>query len=411
LRSDGKLVAAGGENGIVQIFDAGSRSLLRQMTLHKRPVHSVTFAHDKLHLLSAGDDATVRWWDVASGNQLARLDGHTDYVRTAALSPQSEELIATGGYDHMCKLWDVRSNEQVASFDHGLPIESIAFFPSESLILTAGGQKICCWDISSRRMLHQFQAHQKTVSVVKILQAEDELRVMTGSLDGNIKVFDPATFKTVYSCKYHAPVMSLDLAPDASTLAVGLADGTLSFRKRKPPPKEKGSRYVPKLNAGNYRYFFRNQSVPASEGDLVVAKQKKAALAEHDKLLRKFRYADALDKAIAGQRPEVVFAVIEELNARGGLNLALRGRDSDSLATIVYFLGKHIRDPRYSNDATAISNILLDMYPMHLSTDEDKELIHAFTVLRERTNEEVVACHHFMELRGIIEMIMSSMPQ
>ena len=98
----------------------------------------------------------------------------------------------------------------------------------------------------------------------------------------------------------------------------------------------------------------------------------------------------------------MVFAVIEELNARGGLNLALRGRDSDSLATIVYFLGKHIRDPRYSNDATAISNILLDMYPMHLSTDEDKELIHAFTVLRERTNEEVVACHHFMELRGII---------
>ena len=410
LRSDGKLVAAGGENGIVQIFDAGSRSLLRQMTQHKRPVHCVSFAHDKLHLLSAGDDATVRWWDVASGNQLARLDGHTDYVRTAALSPQSEELIATGGYDHMCKLWDVRSNEQVASFDHGLPIESIAFFPSESLILTAGGQKICCWDVASRRMLHQFQAHQKTISVVKIVQAEGELRVLTGSLDGIIKVFDPATFKMLYSSKYPAPVMSLDIAPDANTLAVGLADGTLSFRKRKPPPKDKRSEYTPKLTAANYRYFFRNQSGPASEEDLVVAKQKKAALAEHDKLLRKFLYADALDKSIATQRPEVVFAVIEELNARGGLHLALRGRDSDSLSTIVYFLGKHIRDPRYTKDAAAISNEILDMYPMPLSTDEDGELIHALSILRERTQQEVVTCKHFMELRGIVEMIMSSMP-
>lgn len=410
LRSDGKLVAAGGENGIVQIFDAGSRSLLRQMSLHKRPVHSVTFAHDKLHLLSAGDDATVRWWDVASGNQISRLDGHTDYVRTAALSPQSEELIATGGYDHMCKLWDVRSAEQVASFDHGLPIESIAFYPSESLILTAGGQKICCWDVATRRMLHQFHAHQKTVSVVKLLQAEGKLRVMTGSLDGMIKVLDPATFQMLYSCKYPAPVTSLDIAPDANTLAVGLADGTLSFRKRKAPPKPKTSEYAPKLNAGNYRYFFRNQSAPASEEDLVVAKQKKAALAEHDKLLRKFRYADALDKSIEGKRPEVVFAVVEELVARGGLTLALRGRDSESLAPIVYFLGKHISDPRYSKDANTIAHEILDMYPMSLSPDEDQELIHALKILKERTQEEILACQSFMELKGIIEMIMNAMP-
>jgi hypothetical protein len=34
---------------------------------------------------------------VPSGSQIGRMDGHTDYVRTAALSPNSEELIATGG--------------------------------------------------------------------------------------------------------------------------------------------------------------------------------------------------------------------------------------------------------------------------------------------------------------------------
>lgn len=398
---------------MVQIFDAGSRSLLRQMTSHKRAVHSVTFAHDKLHLLSAGDDATVRWWDVASGNQIMRLDGHTDYVRAAALSPQSEELIATGGYDHICKLWDVRTNQHVASLDHGLPIESIAFYPSESLILTAGGQKICCWDVASKKMLHQFQAHQKTVSVVKVLQAEGQLRLMTGSLDGHIKVFDPATFKMLYACKYPAPVTSVDIAQDTNTMAVGLADGTLSFRKRKQLPKPKATeKYIPRLTAGNYRYFFRNQSIPASEEDLVVAKQKKAALAEHDKLLRKFRYGDALDKAISTQRPEIVFAVIEELVARGGLSLALRGRSDESLAPLVYCMGKHIRDPRYSKDASAVCRELLDTYDIPLSDTqgEETELIHALNILRERTKEEVLACQKLLELRGMVEMIMGSMP-
>ena len=60
-------------------------------------MHSVSFAHDKLHLLSGGDDATVRLWDIGSGTQLARLDGHGDYVLAIAVSPTSHDIWATGG--------------------------------------------------------------------------------------------------------------------------------------------------------------------------------------------------------------------------------------------------------------------------------------------------------------------------
>ena len=53
----------------------------------------------------------VRWWDVAAGEQLFRLQGHTDYVRSAAANPSSPDVWATGGYDHVCRLWDVRSQQ------------------------------------------------------------------------------------------------------------------------------------------------------------------------------------------------------------------------------------------------------------------------------------------------------------
>lgn len=53
----------------------------------------------------------VRWWDVAAGEQLFRLEGHTDYVRSAAANPASPDVWATGGYDHVCRLWDVRSQQ------------------------------------------------------------------------------------------------------------------------------------------------------------------------------------------------------------------------------------------------------------------------------------------------------------
>ena len=44
----------------MQVFDAGSRTLLRQLKAHKRAAHVAHFSPDRMHVLSAADDATVR---------------------------------------------------------------------------------------------------------------------------------------------------------------------------------------------------------------------------------------------------------------------------------------------------------------------------------------------------------------
>jgi U3 small nucleolar RNA-associated protein 15 len=54
-------------------------------------------------------------------------------VRAAAVSPANEETWATGGYDHVVKLWDVRVKGKAGglmSMDHGAPVEDVAWFPS-----------------------------------------------------------------------------------------------------------------------------------------------------------------------------------------------------------------------------------------------------------------------------------------
>lgn len=113
-----------------QVFDASSRSVLRRFDAHKKPVHVTRFSPDRLHVLSGSDDVTLRWWDVSAGEQVMRFDGHTDYIRAAAVSPVNAETWASGGYDHVVKLWDVRSNECVMTLDHGFPVEDVTFFTS-----------------------------------------------------------------------------------------------------------------------------------------------------------------------------------------------------------------------------------------------------------------------------------------
>lgn len=55
---------------------------------------------------------------------------------------------STGGYDHTVKLWDVRSGPQAQlSCDHGAPVEDVAFFPSGGLMVSAGGNCLCVWDL------------------------------------------------------------------------------------------------------------------------------------------------------------------------------------------------------------------------------------------------------------------------
>ncbi|KAL4516023.1 hypothetical protein Ndes2437A_g06735 [Nannochloris sp. 'desiccata'] len=427
FRADGKLLAAGGEDGIVQVFDTNSRSLLRRLTGHRRPVHSVTFAQDKQHLISGGDDATVRLWDIASGAQVARLDGHSDYVRALAVSPSSHDVWATGGYDHICKIWDARTQGSTISMNHGAPIESLAFFPSESMLVTAGGAYLCCWDLySGGRLLHKFAAHQKTVTSVLVQRAvstpssDGSLRILSSSLDGHVKVFDPEVFKLTHASKYPSPILSLAVAPDNSSFAVGMADGTLSLRRRRQqkilqesataPASRK--RYAPRLTASSFRYFIRGQSAKAAASDFVVAARRKVKLADYDRLLRRFRYKEALDSALSSRRPEVVSGVVEELVTRGALSAALSGRDAEGLLPVVDHMAKYIRDPRHTQMLCAVGHRLLDAYTMPGDSGTadvtSRGLLRTLNILQERANAELGVQDDLISLKGMLDSLLAA---
>ncbi|KAK9812594.1 hypothetical protein WJX72_000068 [[Myrmecia] bisecta] len=422
FRIDGKAIVAGSEDGLVQVFDSASRTLLRQLKGPQRPTHVAQFSSDKVHVLSGSDDATVRWWDVTMGEQVCRLDGHSDYVRAAAASPVSADMWATGGYDHICKLWDVRSSECTMNLDHGSPIEDVAFFPSGSLIATAGGNSVCIWDmLSGGKLLRRLANHQKTVTCVCLSPMAGPAsaaapRMLTGSLDGHVKVFELDTFTVTHATKYTAPILSLGLSPDCGLLAVGMADGYLSIRKHSRPKEATGpgvtgrpakrERYKPRLTAATYRYFLRGQNEKAAEGDFKVAARRRARLAPYDQFLRKFHYREALDAALDSRQPEVVASVLEELAARSGLNAALGGRDAEGLLPVLAHLDKYIREPRYARLLIGVAHRILDAYASAVGAS--REVDELLLQLRQHVHLELRLQADLRRIQGMMEPILAA---
>mmetsp|Transcript_5412 Transcript_5412/g.11948 ORF Transcript_5412/g.11948 Transcript_5412/m.11948 type:complete len:530 (-) Transcript_5412:1074-2663(-) len=425
FRADGKLLVAGGQDGVVQVFDSSSRAVLRQLKAHKRPTHVTRFSPDKLHVLSGSDDVTARWWDVTAGQQVLRLDGHTDYVRAAAASPANSETWATGGYDHVVKLWDIRAGDNLMSLDHGAPVEDVAFFTSGSLLATAGGNSLCIWDIvGGGRLLRRFTNFQKTVTCIRLspMAGPDTAaapRLLAGSLDGHVKIFELDTFKVTHASRYPAPVLSLGISPDCSLLAVGMSDGTLSVRKHDRPKVVAGGkpggaaallphklRHRPRLTAANFQYFIRGQNAKAAADDFKVAARRKARLQPYDKLLRQFKYRDALSEALETRKAEVVVSVLEELAARGGLDGALGGRDAASLTSLLRFLCKFITEPRHTKLLCNVVHRVLDMYAsvVGVSAEVDERM----EVLRDRVAEELKLHAALMDIQGCLEPILAA---
>ena len=103
-----------------------------------RAVHYTSFSLDGLKLMSCSDDTTIRCWDLATTTTVVTMRGHADYVRTGGISQSDGSLWFTGSYDHLVKLWDIRTGDCVQSLCHGAPLECILVHPAGGICFSAG---------------------------------------------------------------------------------------------------------------------------------------------------------------------------------------------------------------------------------------------------------------------------------
>ncbi|MER9545977.1 hypothetical protein NKI72_28695 [Mesorhizobium sp. M0437] len=94
-------------------------------------------AADGHHVITGSGDYTIKLWDLDSGREVRRFDGHEGTVYALALSADGERLLS-GSLDGTARLWDMETGNQLAMFDsQSGPIYAVAF-AADGTVLTGG---------------------------------------------------------------------------------------------------------------------------------------------------------------------------------------------------------------------------------------------------------------------------------
>ena len=249
---DGRLLASGGSERIIKVWDVQSPGNLhppptavryfeehdtqqRQLkVIVDDAVSSMAFSPDGKMLVSArAGKVPASLWDVATETKIAQLIDYGNekgFPSIVAFSPDGA-IIVTAGNEGRIRLWDAQTQRRIVVLETNAGgVSSMAFHPNGKTLASlssryiarneyrAGDMMIRLWDVERRTQIDAAQHHHAAVTAVS-LQPRGRL-LASGHLDGVVVLWDMQNQEKIGVLRgLNAMVESVAFNPDGTLLA------------------------------------------------------------------------------------------------------------------------------------------------------------------------------------------------
>ncbi|KAM5494135.1 hypothetical protein McaMca56_006408 [Microsporum canis] len=171
-------------------------------------------------LVSGGCDRDVRVWNMATGESIHKLRGHTSTVRCLKMSNKTTAI--SGSRDTTLRIWDLATGVcKNILVGHQASVRCLEIH-GDLVVSGSYDTTARVWSISEGKCLKTLAGHFSQIYAI----AFDGKRIATGSLDTSVRIWDPHTGQCHAILQGHTSLVGqLQLRGD--TLVTGGSDGSI----------------------------------------------------------------------------------------------------------------------------------------------------------------------------------------
>ncbi|CAG0880441.1 unnamed protein product [Darwinula stevensoni] len=207
-----------------QLWDAVSGEELQTFT-HKHIVKSVDFSKDGCKLLTGSNEKIIKIFDLTKIDaEPAELSGHDDSIRQALFLPD-QRMVISAGDDCTVRLWDLSSGREVRQLEFPNPPSSMEVSQDGQILTLTYGNHAAFWDLTKFEKVREIRiptrVHSASLHPARTV-------FVCGGEDFKMYKYNFSDGSEVESFKGHfGPIHCVRFSPDGELYASGSEDGTL----------------------------------------------------------------------------------------------------------------------------------------------------------------------------------------
>lgn len=178
------------------------------------------------HLMAVGSGPELVVWDVRSAQKLLTLSGHQSTI-TRLVFAGDDQTLASVDEGGTIKLWNLKTGQSKNSVSAGGKVTALQFAPTGQVLASAGEDKIVSlWDLRTGGLQGKLKKHGAAINAIAF--SPDGQLLASGGDDRTVIIWELASGKSKRTLKGHdQTVLSLAFSPDGSIIASGSGNASV----------------------------------------------------------------------------------------------------------------------------------------------------------------------------------------